>query len=188
MPPTVYIIAGPNGAGKTTFAREYLSRYAHCDEFVNADLIAAGLAPLKPERAAIAAGKLVLLRIRELMAKNVNFGFESTLSGKTNVALIKEMKRKGYEVNLFYLWLKNSTLACQRVTSRVKLGGHDVPVSDIRRRYINGLRNFVLLYKTLADVWILFDNSRKYPHLIAKKEGKVSIVDNRKWNTIQKAG
>lgn len=42
--PRVLIIAGPNGAGKTTFAREFLPNEAGCPVFVNADLIAAGLA------------------------------------------------------------------------------------------------------------------------------------------------
>ena len=59
--PRVIIIAGPNGAGKTTFAREFLPQEAGCPIFVNADLIAAGLSPFDPERAAIQAGRLTLL-------------------------------------------------------------------------------------------------------------------------------
>ena len=47
--PNVYIIAGPNGAGKTTFAKQFLPLYARCKNFVNADLIAQGLAPFSPE-------------------------------------------------------------------------------------------------------------------------------------------
>ncbi len=53
--PTCWIIAGPNGAGKTTFALEYLPQVAQCSRFVNADLIAAGLSPLAPERELLAA-------------------------------------------------------------------------------------------------------------------------------------
>jgi len=52
----LYIIAGPNGAGKTTFAREFLPNYAGCKNFVNADLIAQGMAPFSPETAAMRAG------------------------------------------------------------------------------------------------------------------------------------
>jgi predicted ABC-type ATPase len=47
---TVYVIAGPNGAGKTTFAAQFLPDFVQCREFLNADLIAAGLAPFAPER------------------------------------------------------------------------------------------------------------------------------------------
>lgn len=55
----VIIIAGPNGAGKTTFALEYLPNEADCPAFVNADLIAVGLSPVRPATAAIRAGRLL---------------------------------------------------------------------------------------------------------------------------------
>ena len=61
--PVCWIIAGPNGAGKTTFALKYLPEIADCRNFVNADLIAAGLAPLAPERELIAASRLFLKEI-----------------------------------------------------------------------------------------------------------------------------
>ena len=64
----IIIIAGPNGAGKTTFAEEFLPHEAGCPEFVNADLIAAGLSPFRPEHVAIAAGRVMLHRLRELTA------------------------------------------------------------------------------------------------------------------------
>jgi predicted ABC-type ATPase len=65
--PRCLVVAGPNGAGKTTFAREYLPNEAHVLNFVNADLIAGGLSPLKPELGAIAAGRLVLKEIDRLV-------------------------------------------------------------------------------------------------------------------------
>ena len=81
--PNLYIIAGPNGAGKTTFARKFLPDYAKCLEFVNVDLIASGLSPFAPERAAIHAGRLMLEQIHSLAERGVDFGFETTLAGKT---------------------------------------------------------------------------------------------------------
>ena len=45
----LYIVAGPNGSGKTTFVRRFLPYYADCINFVNADLIAAGLSPFLPD-------------------------------------------------------------------------------------------------------------------------------------------
>jgi hypothetical protein len=59
----IVIIAGPNGAGKTTFAREFLPREADCPDFINVDLIAAGLSPFDPKRAALRAGRLMLQEI-----------------------------------------------------------------------------------------------------------------------------
>ena len=90
----VYIIAGPNGSGKTTFANKFLPYYAKCSNFVNADLIAKGLSPFVPRTAAIKAGRLVLEQIRSLADKNVDFAFETTLSGKSYLRFIAELKKK----------------------------------------------------------------------------------------------
>lgn len=77
--PTVYVIAGPNGAGKTTFASEFLPSFVQCREFLNADLIAAGLSPFASETQNVRAGRLLLERIRELAEERADFGFETTL-------------------------------------------------------------------------------------------------------------
>ena len=69
--PNAYIIAGPNGAGKTTFAREFLPNYAHCKNFVNADLIAGGISPLDPDAAAFRAGRLMVEEIRSLASRHL---------------------------------------------------------------------------------------------------------------------
>jgi len=83
--PTVYVIAGSNGAGKTTFAIEFLPDFVNCREFLNADLIAAGLSPFAPETQNVRAGRLLLTRIKELTTARETFGFETTLSGRGSV-------------------------------------------------------------------------------------------------------
>ena len=90
----IIIIAGPNGSGKTTFAREFLPQYAHCPNFVNADLFAQAFAPFSPERAALKAGKLLLNEIHRLADEGADFAFETTLSGKAYVSflLVREYK------------------------------------------------------------------------------------------------
>jgi len=129
------VIAGPNGAGKTTFAREFLPHYAQCLEFVNADYIASGISPFAPEIAAIEAGRLMLKRIRELIAEKKSFGFETTLAGRGYVNLLRQLKRLGYRVFLYFLWLPNSLVAVERVAQRVRKGGHDIPEATIRGNY-----------------------------------------------------
>lgn len=79
----VIIIAGPNGAGKTTFARTFLPREANCPNFINADLIAAGLSPFQPETAAVQAGRLMLTEMRRYLTSGDSFAFETTLSGRS---------------------------------------------------------------------------------------------------------
>lgn len=96
--PTCWIIAGPNGAGKTTFALEYLSKVAECTHFVNADLIAAGLSPLVPERELIAASRIFLNEIEENISRRENFAFETTLSGRSYLRLINRLQRDDWQV------------------------------------------------------------------------------------------
>ena len=170
-PPVVYVIAGPNGAGKTTFASEFLPDFVQCREFLNADLIAAGLAPFSPESQNVRAGRLLLERIRELANARADFGFETTLSGRTYVKLLGGMKARGYRVILFFLWLPNADMAVARVENRVRQGGHNVPMADIRRRYTAGGRNLFRLYSPILDGWWLYDASRLPPKLIASEEG-----------------
>ena len=165
-----YIIAGPNGAGKTTFAIEFLPFEAKCINFINADLIAAGLAPFQPERAAIKAGKFMLQQINECIQRGESFAFETTLSGKTYLNKIGEIKSKGYKVIIYYLKLATVELAIERVKLRVAQGGHNIPEHDIRRRFERSWINFQTLYKRLADSWIIFDTSGPQPKIIDKWE------------------
>jgi predicted ABC-type ATPase len=174
----VYIIAGPNGCGKTTFAKKFLPDYVKCPNFVNADLIASGLSPFSPRAAAIKAGRLVLEQIRNLADKNLDFAFETTLSGKSYLAFLRDLQKKKYSINIFFLWLPNAELAINRIKDRVACGGHDVPVVDVRRRFHRGINNFFKYYKPLANTWLLFDNADAMPKLIAhEKNGKTEIID-----------
>jgi predicted ABC-type ATPase len=86
------VIAGPNGAGKTTFARDYLPAIAGLINFVNVDLIAAGMSPLRPELAAVAAGRVLLRELDRLVAAKADFAFESTLTGLRYAQRIKDWR------------------------------------------------------------------------------------------------
>ena len=92
-----YIIAGPNGAGKTTFATEFLPIEAECINFINADLIAPGLSPFKPDKIAIEAMRIMIQHINECVKKNESFAFETTFSGKGYVKKIKDLKIRNSE-------------------------------------------------------------------------------------------
>jgi predicted ABC-type ATPase len=115
--PRCIVIAGPNGAGKTTFARRYLPEDAGVIRFVNADLIATGLSPLKPEVASIAAGRLVLQEIDRLTAERMDFSFETTLSGLTYLRRLQAWKRDGYRIEMVYLRLQSPALALRRIAA-----------------------------------------------------------------------
>jgi len=95
MTPTCWIISGPNGAGKTTFALEYLPQMAGCMNFINADLIAAGLSPLAPERELLTASRLFLREIEARRAARDNFAFETTLAGRGYLGLVERLQKLG---------------------------------------------------------------------------------------------
>jgi predicted ABC-type ATPase len=164
-----YIIAGPNGAGKTTFAENFLPAEAGCLNFINADLIARGIAPFNPESVALEAGKLFLKRMDTIVAKRESFAFETTLSGLNYIRQIQKWKKIGYEVILYYLSLPNEEMAVQRVQLRVAQGGHNVPVDVVKRRYHRGWKNFLNHYKELVDTWVIFDNSGNIPKVVEEK-------------------
>ena len=167
--PRCIVIAGPNGAGKTTFARRYLPAKARVIHFVNADLIAAGLSPLKPGLAAIAAARMVLREIDRLAKARADFAFESTLSGLTYVRRLETWRKSGYRVEIVFLRLKSTQLALRRVAARVRQGGHDVPREDVIRRYARGWQNFQSVYRPLADSWAIYENSGQSPHLLERQ-------------------
>jgi len=156
--PTIYLIAGCNGAGKTTFAMEFLPHEVKCLRFYNADEIARGLSPLDPSAGAIRAGRVLLNEIRDSLDRHETFALESTLSGKTYVRIFKRALTSGYDLELHYLWLSNVEQAIARVRRRVRMGGHDVPTGDIRRRFKRSLAHLVDDYLPLATRWALWDN------------------------------
>jgi len=168
--PILYLIAGCNGAGKTTFAKSFLPNEAKCLNFLNPDLIAQGLSPLDSQAAAIKAGRVLLEEFRAYVARRESFAIESTLSGKTYLALLQRAKLQKFKIYLHYLWLPTPVIAIARVRERVKMGGHDVPVADIRRRFGRSLRHFVNAYASLADRWAVWDNQVSPPRLIAESE------------------
>lgn len=184
--PNAYIIAGPNGAGKTTFAREFLPRYADCKNFINADLIAQGLSPFSPETAAFRAGRLMLSEIAAVAERRIDFGFETTLAGRSYVGTIRELKQRGYQVHVFFLWLPSVDLALTRIKERVLQGGHDVPEVDVRRRFKRSTSNFLRDYRALAESWMLFDAYEAPPAVIAFQKGtQLRIIDVERYAFIE---
>ena len=162
----IIIIAGPNGAGKTTFARDFLPVEAKTLRFINADLIAAGLAPFNPESAAFKAGRLMLEEIDECVLAGNSFALETTLSGRAYLKKIALWQKLGYQVKLWFLSLPNEDAAVSRVALRVAQGGHNIPEDVIRRRFKAGLENFHNGYSKVVNSWALYDNYGLQPKLL----------------------
>ena len=165
-PARCVIIAGPNGAGKTTFAREFLPKETEIVHFVNADAIAAGLSALKPEIVAVAAARIFLVELDRLATGRTSFAFETTLSGHAHVKRLAKWKALGYRIEIAYLKIDSPQIALKRIAARVKQGGHDVAREDVLRRFGRSWKNFVAIYRPLADAWAVYDNSSVEPRLL----------------------
>ena len=165
--PRIVILAGPNGAGKTAASKYLLRDALGIGEFVNADTIAAGLSGFAPESVAFEAGRIVLSRIHSLIDQGVGFSFETTLSSKTLALLLANAQKAGFEIDLVYLALPDSTTAVERVAARVKQGGHNIPAHVIKRRFHRSLKNLFDLYIPLVNRWKVFDNYLSPPVQIA---------------------
>lgn len=188
--PVVVAVAGPNGAGKSTVAPALLKEALGVTEFVNADVIAQGLAGFGPESAAMEAGRIMLRRIKSLAARRHSFAFESTLSSRSFAPWLRGLADSGYTVAVMFFWLPTPELAVGRVRARVALGGHDVPEPVIRRRYRSSITHFLKVYAPQADLWWLYDNERTgEPSLVASKiEGAAPVVhDPVRWLAAQEA-
>jgi predicted ABC-type ATPase len=186
--PNLVMIGGPNGAGKSTMAKSLLQDTLTVSEFVNADTIASGLSGFQPDASAVAAGRVMLARLRELAEKRTDFAFETTMASRTFAPWLKELQGLGYGMHLVFLWLPTPDIAVQRVRERVLAGGHDVPEETIRRRFGRGIRNFLDLYRPLARSWRVYDNSEDSgPLLIARGRGLASaeILDEQRWQTFE---
>ena len=182
----IYIIAGPNGAGKTTVSYNFLPEILGCKEFINADEIARGLSPFNTESVAFRAGRLMLERIKDLIAKGETFSFETTLSTKSYYSLIKKAKYSGYRVTLLFVYLNSKEMAIKRVENRVAEGGHDIPKNVIERRFDNGLRNLINRYIPIVDSWVLLDNSNEDFEFIANGSGNNVYISNPdKWAEVK---
>lgn len=177
--PTCWIIAGPNGAGKTTFALQYLPQAANCRRFVNADAIAAGLSPLAPETALLAASRLFLKEIEKHINDRQSFAFETTLSGRSYLKLIDQLKSNHWHVELTYLALPDIEMSKMRVAERVLHGGHNIPIKDLKRRFPRSLRNLLNDFSQAANLTQCFMNTGSVPELIFIQQGQNREVINQ---------
>jgi predicted ABC-type ATPase len=176
--PNLFIIAGPNGAGKTTYARDFLPAEMRCHEFVNADLIAAGVSPFAPAQAGFEAGRIMIRRLRQLLAGRKDFAFETTLSGYGYIPMLEEAQTAGYRIRLDFLWVASLEVTRERIRQRVRKGGHDIPSEVQQRRFGKGIRMLIEHYRPLLNHWRLLDNTGEEPHLIAEeKDGAFTVID-----------
>ncbi len=174
--PTIHIVAGPNGAGKTTFALTYL-RQEGIGDFINADMIALGLAPLSPESVQIEAGRIFLKLLEDKIKQRKDFAFETTLSGHLYLKKIPQWKAQGWRIVLHFLWIPNAEFSKLRVLERVRQGGHGIPEDVVLRRYERTLKNLGR-FCAICNYVVCYDNSRSERERIFSTKNGLLTVEN----------
>lgn len=161
----IIIISGPNGSGKSTFADAFFGMQEEL-VYINPDLIARGLSPSIDDDVFFQAGRIMLKTVKDMVLRGESFAFESTLSGKTWHKILTHALEKGYSVTIYFLYTSNVSLNIKRVKERAKRGGHFIQPADIKRRFPKCFDNFWNIYRSLANEWFVFDNTKKKPRLI----------------------
>ena len=163
--PTLVLLAGPNGAGKTTFINGFLRERAETFQFVNPDEVARSLTGAGAARD-LAAGRLVLERLDDLVADRADFVLETTLASRSPAVRIRDWKAAGYRFELVYLRLPSADHSVARVANRVAEGGHGIPEDTLRRRFLVSLEYLETTYKPLADDWKVYASGGPTPELL----------------------
>jgi predicted ABC-type ATPase len=170
--PQVIVLGGPNGAGKSTAANLLVPGEF---PYVNADEIAKTLDGYPSREADFAASRIVLTQLDELGRTRGDFAVESTLAGASLAVRIGRLRDVGYLFRLIFLWTPNAEFSIQRVASRVRAGGHNIPEAVVRRRHAAGITNFFSRYRPIADKWEVYNSTSTVPTLVA--EGRLEEVD-----------
>jgi predicted ABC-type ATPase len=173
--PVLTVVGGPNGSGKSSIIRgvEFEGR----DNLLEADAIAKRINPANPRGAAVAAAREVIRRIGEYLTNHQSFAIETTLSSRSTLATMRQAQAYGFTVRLVYVCLDNPERSIQRVRERVAQGGHDVPDSDIRRRYNRSLLNLPAALRLVHQA-VVYDNSEAEPRKVLETQ-----VGNVVWRT-----
>lgn len=171
--PQCIVIAGPNGSGKTSIYEKMLPP----GEFVNADVIAReALQGVVEGKRNLAAGRIAVRRVRQIITQRRDFAIETTLSGRYGINVMSDAKTAGYNVGLVYVAVDTPERSFERVKFRVATGGHPVPRADIYRRYGRSLENLVAALR-MADEFAIIDNSARQPKYVCELLGDLSLPE-----------
>jgi predicted ABC-type ATPase len=154
--PRLTIIAGANGCGKSTLTSR--SSFIYKTPLLDPDAISKALQPSIPGASAVAAARQVLISAGKHIERSESFAVETTLAGKHYLRMMVDARIRGFEVVLVYIGTENVEINLARIRNRVLAGGHDVPESDVRRRYQRSFKSLLIAMER-ADHTILFDNS-----------------------------
>ena len=168
------VVIGANGAGKTTWARRHRRRLPL--HFYNADSIAEGLGDANSPESQARARALVDREIAERLRLRESFGFESTWSGASRPAIARDANARGYETHAIFLGTVAPAINIARVRTRVREGGHDVPTSEIVRRWTKAFENLLATWEVFDSIDVLDSTGETVRAVVAKRGATLQIA------------
>ncbi len=116
----------------------------------------------------------------ELIRNSKKITFETVMSHRSKIETLKKSQEQGYRNYLYFISTESEEININRVASRVKQGGHNVPIEKIRQRYFNSL-NFLFEAIRYTYKAYIFDNSKDNAELILEiKDGQNAVVKSQK--------
>ena len=174
------IFAGVNGAGKSTFYTVNITDKIPRKR-VNSDEIVKEMGgDWRNTKEQAEAMKEAVKRINEYLKKGISFNQETTLTGNSIINNIKKAKQRGYIVEVYYVGLESADLAVERVSQRVKKGGHGIKEEDIRRRYEQSLKNLQKIIPLCNQIFI-YDNTNLFSCVAFYKNGDLVCQKDCGW-------
>lgn len=161
------LIGGVNGAGKSSLSGVLNAQRDDLGIIIDPDRIAK-----ENGCGAVEAGKLAIRRIEDYLAKGINFTQETTLSGHRVLNTVQKAKDAGYQIHLFYVGIGSAEESLRRIRNRVEKGGHNIPASDVERRFstrFDALLN-ILPY---CDESSFFDNENGFIEVAQYRNGRI---------------
>lgn len=176
--PDMVLVAGVNGSGKSTFTKSLGHTFADL-LVIDPDAIARSITGSSAtiDGARLTAGRGALIAVQQCIERGQSFIVESTLSGSLYLRYLQQAKDAGFETTLLYVALESADLSAERVRARVETGGHDIPVEDIRRRFLKSFQN-LKPHLQLCDYGFIFDNSEHYRLVASYENGLLYQQDN----------
>ena len=166
-PAVITVLAGVNGAGKSSIGGAHLR--AQGAEYYNPDEAARILMKQHPMLTQAEVNALAWQegkqRLESAIAEGSHFVFETTLGGNTITRLLLEAAAGGAVLQVWYAGLKSVELHLQRVAARVGKGGHDIPESDIRKRWTASLGNLIRLIPWITTLRVYDNSAERNPSL-----------------------
>ena len=150
------IIAGVNGTGKTSFRGVLEGQRVPLGHIIDPDLIAKE----NNGNLFISAKKAVNL-IKDCLNKNISFTQETTLCGHSVINTVKQARKQGYYISLCYLGLSSSEESLARIANRVRKGGHNIPTTDVIRRFNHRFETLLELIG-YCDEAFFYDNENGF--------------------------